>query len=325
MKIRSLDLSANEINLEHDAFGLPPIEEDVSHPAVHPFLNVAAGFTSVLLVGFAIFLMGRLFYPDNWSGGLRTVNDALAGHHFWGAAAVGFVAQAIDGALGMAYGITATTFLLSAGFTPAVASASVHIAEIFTTGFSGVSHVKLGNVDKSLFLRLLGPGILGAIIGTVLVTQIDGKVLKPFISGYLVLMGIYILIKALRYFKPPAQAPRHAGKLALFGAFVDTVGGGGWGPVVTTTLIGSGSNPRLTIGSVNFAEFFIAVTSAASFSFLVPTSPWVLVAGLAFGGFFAAPFAAMLCKALHARLMLSLVGTLIVAISLFNLYKAVLA
>jgi uncharacterized membrane protein YfcA len=231
----------------------------------------------------------------------------------------------VDGALGMAYGITATTFLLGTGASPAVASASVHIAEIFTTGLSGVSHVKFGNVNRQLFVRLLVPGILGAVLGAVVVTQIDGTVLKPFVSAYLLLMGVYILDKAFRRLRQHTQEPRHVGKLAVFGGFVDAAGGGGWGPVVTTTLLSSGNDPRTTIGSVNFAEFFLALASATSFSLLVGASTWPVVAGLAFGGLFAAPFAALLCNKLHARVLLLLVGTLISILSLYNLYRALAA
>jgi hypothetical protein len=121
-----------------------------------------------------IFLIGRFFFSNNWSGGWQIVGETLSGNVFWSAAMVGFLAQVIDGALGMAYGVTATTFLLATGATPGAASASVHIAEIFTTGVSGISHVKFGNVNKDLFMRLLVPGILGGIIGAILVTQIDG-------------------------------------------------------------------------------------------------------------------------------------------------------
>jgi hypothetical protein len=235
---------------------------------------------------------------------------------------VGFLAQVVDGALGMAYGVTATTFLLTAGATPAAASASVHIAEVFTTGLSGISHVKLGNVNKSLFVRLLVPGILGAVLGAVVVTQFDGKVMKPFISAYLLLMGVYILRKAWRG-RFQRKEPRHVGKLALVGGFVDAAGGGGWGPVVTSNLIGAGSDPRTTIGSVNFAEFFLTLSSATSFILLAgePTT-WAMVAGLVFGGMFAAPLAALLCKRLQPRTLMTTVGVLITLISAFNIYKA---
>ncbi|MET1081240.1 MAG: sulfite exporter TauE/SafE family protein [Pseudomonas sp.] len=322
MKIRDLDFSPSPINDEHQAMGLPPVEDYVSHPANHPVLRVAMWLAISILLGLLAVLGWRLFFGDHASSGLEIIEGALHSPLFWSAVAVGFFAQAIDGALGMAYGITATTFLLGAGASPAAASASVHIAEVFTTGLSGISHVKLGNVNKNLFLRLLIPGIIGAVLGAVVITQFDGKVLKPFISAYLLIMGLYILNKAYRHVVRRGQ-PEHIAKLALFGGFVDAAGGGGWGPVVTTTLLGSGSDPRTTIGSVNFAEFFLTIASATSFILLAgQPSTWLLVAGLVFGGMFAAPFAALLCKKLHAKTLLTIIGCLITLLSAYNLYSA---
>lgn len=323
MKIRDLDLSSSPLNAEHEALGLPPVEDYVSHPDNHPILRSAMWVAILVLAGLLLFITWRLFFGDNGGhSGLQIIESTLSSQTFWSAVAVGFFAQMIDGALGMAYGITATTFLLSAGASPAAASASVHIAEVFTTGLSGISHVKLGNVNKSLFLRLLLPGIIGAILGAVLITQFDGEVLKPFISAYLLLMGLYILSKAYRHVKQRKE-PKHIAKLALFGGFVDAAGGGGWGPVVTSSLLGSGSDPRTTIGSVNFAEFFLTITSATSFILLAgEPSTWMMVAGLVFGGLFAAPFAALLCKKLPARTLLTIVGCLITLISAYNIYKA---
>lgn len=287
-----------------------------------PALRFATGFTSLVMLTLVVFMMSRFLQSNDSSSVLMLVEQTLSDRMFWAAVAVGFLAQAIDGALGMAYGITSTTFLLSAGATPAMASASVHIAEIFTTGVSGVAHAKLGNVDKKLFLRLLVPGMIGAVLGAVLVTQVDGKALKPIISAYLLIMGIYILSKAWRTITLRQDAPRHVAKLALFGGFVDSAGGGGWGPVVTTSLVGSGCDPRTTIGSVNFAEFYLALAGATAFTLMVGTGVWVLVLGLIIGGLGAAPFAALVTKKLKTRTLLILVGTLISIVSLFNLFKA---
>jgi uncharacterized membrane protein YfcA len=274
-------------------------------------LDLAAGFTLSVLAALSIYLATRL--------NAQIVLEALGGTSFWSAVAVGFFAQAVDGALGMAYGVTATTFLLGAGASPASASASVHIAEIFTTGFSGVSHLKYGNVNRQLFTRLLIPGMLGAVLGTLVITQVDGRIMRPYVAAYLLIMGFYILSKAFRELRARTDEPRHVGKLAAFGGFVDAAGGGGWGPVVASTLVGSGRDPRTTIGSVNFAEFFITVATAASFSLLAGPGTWVLVAGLVVGGLFAAPFAAMLCRRLRTRSLLILVGGLIAALSAYNL------
>jgi uncharacterized membrane protein YfcA len=203
-----------------------------------------------------------------------------------------------------------------------VASAAVHIAEVFTTGVSGISHIKLGNVSRQLFLRLLLPGIAGASLGAWLLTSVDGNAIKPYVSAYLLLMGAYVLSKAWRRIKPSGQPPRHVAKLGLAGGFVDAVGGGGWGPVVTTTLVGSGHDPRTTIGSVNLAEFFLTFVSAGLFTLLVDGVPWATVAGLVVGGLFAAPLAATLTRLLPTRALLVLVGTVICSISLFNLWRA---
>ena len=324
MKIRKPDLAPSPLNQEHEAHGLPPAEQLSATAAAHPVLRTATWFTAITLSAITLYLMARLFLPNNWHAGLQTIVTTLEGSAFWSAVAVGLLAQAVDGALGMAYGVTASTFLLGMGASPAVASASVHIAEIFTTGVSGMAHVKYGNVNRKLFLRLLVPGVLGAVIGVWVVTQIDGRVLKPYIAAYLLVIGIYILSKAFRHLRARQREPRHVAKLALFGGFVDSVGGGGWGPVVTSTLVGSGNDPRTTIGSVNFAEFFLTLATAASFTLLAVDGTWPVVAGLVIGGLFAAPFAALLCTMLSTRMLLVLVGVLITGLSAWNLYRSVL-
>ena len=321
MKIRNVDLD-DATSAEHRELGLPPLETGVTQAGAHPVLNAAAIFATVVLFGIALFLLGRLFLPNNWAGGIAAIQETVSSVPFWTSALVGFLAQSVDGALGMAYGITATTFLLGTGASPAIATASVHMAEVFTTGFSGVSHVRYGNVNKDLFLRLLVPGILGALAGALLVTRIDGATLKPWVSGYLLLMGVFVLAKAFRHVRRAAHAPRHVAKLALFGGFVDTVGGGGWGPVVTTTLVGTGHDPRTTIGSVNFAEFFLSLSAATAFAVLVGPDTWPTIAGLVLGGAFAAPLAALLTRRVPARALLVLVGTLISVLSVYNLYRA---
>jgi uncharacterized membrane protein YfcA len=248
------------------------------------------------------------------AGGFRT-------RGFWSAAGVGLVAQIVDGALGMAYGVTSTAFLLSTGVPPAAASASVHMAEVFTTGFSGLSHWKLGNVNKALFKRLLIPGVIGAVLGAYIVTSFDGNAIKPWISGYLLLMGLYILTKAFRKVVIATEPPTYVTPLALTGGFVDAVGGGGWGPVVTTSLIGSGQEPRRTIGSVNAAEFFIALAGGISLTVMGSLTVWTTIAGLIFGGLFAAPLAAVLAKHAPPKVLFVIVGLLISGISLYNLWK----
>ncbi|OGA84622.1 MAG: hypothetical protein A2711_02510 [Burkholderiales bacterium RIFCSPHIGHO2_01_FULL_63_240] len=322
MKIRNLDLTDNAINAEHTALGLPPVEDDVSHPSDHPVLRIAVWAVGFLLIGVIAYLASKLFNGHHEQTGMQLIIATVTGEAFWKAVLVGLLAQTVDGALGMAYGITSTSFLLATGSSPAVASASVHIAEVFTTGVSGISHVKLGNVNKSLFLRLLIPGILGASAGAWVVSSVDSSIIKPIVSGYLFLMGLYIVSKVFKKITPRRETPKHVAKLGLFGGFVDAVGGGGWGPVVTTTLVGTGQDPRTTIGSVNLAEFFLTFTSAAVFAGLVEEGPWPTVAGLVVGGLFAAPFAAYLTRHLKTKTLLMLVGGVISGISLYNLYRA---
>lgn len=321
MRIRSPDYNDSPVNQEHLQINLPPVERAAGDPRT---IQVAAWFAGSVLLSLTAWLLARLFIPNSFAESVGAVADTLNRTAFWSAVAVGLVAQAVDGALGMAYGVTATTFLLGTGASPAVASASVHIAEIFTTGFSGLSHVRFGNVDRRLFTRLLVPGIVGAVAGAFLVSWIDGASFKPFISAYLLLMGLHILGKSLRQTRRIPQAPRHVAKLALFGGFVDAAGGGGWGPVVTSSLLGSGNDPRTTIGSVNFAEFFLTVSSAATFAFLIGSQTWPIIAGLVLGGLLAAPFAAHLCRKLHPRVLLAMVGVLITALSLYNLSSALI-
>ncbi|HSO12600.1 MAG TPA: sulfite exporter TauE/SafE family protein [Anaerolineales bacterium] len=236
---------------------------------------------------------------------------------------VGFVAQIIDGALGMAYGVSSNTFLLSLGLPPAAASASVHMAEVVTTGISGASHWQLGNIDWKLVKRLLIPGVIGGVAGAYLLTSIDGDIIKPYISGYLFIMGAFIIYKAFRN-NGHVNDGTHTARvsfLGLIGGFCDAIGGGGWGPVVTTTLVARGKNPRLTIGSVNFSEFFVTLAESVTFVLtLAFTQYWQIILGLLIGGAIAAPFAARVTKNLPVKALMILVGTLIVILSVRTIY-----
>lgn len=231
--------------------------------------------------------------------------------------AVGMCAQLVDGALGMAYGATCTSFLLSFGATPALATASVHIAEVFTTGASGLSHLKFGNVNKKLFLYLLIPGMLGAILGAYLISDvINGKVVKPFMAVYMLILGIIILRKAFRAAAKRKEKTKNLGLLALFGGFMDAIGGGGWGPIVTSTLVSKGRSANYTIGSVNLAEFFIALAGAGTFVFFLEITGWQTIIGLIIGGIMAAPFAAFLVSKIKRKHLMVMVGVLVILLSL---------
>lgn len=233
---------------------------------------------------------------------------------------VGFIAQTIDGALGMAYGVSSNTFLLSLGLPPASASASVHMAEVVTTGISGFSHWRLGNVDWKLVRRLLFTGVIGGASGAYLLTSIDGDLLKPYISAYLIIMGIVIIFKAFTAKPHDGRIDEHSPRvsvLGLFGGFCDAIGGGGWGPVVTSTLVARGKHPRITIGSVNFSEFFVTLVQSIVFVLTLSMAQyWQIILGLLIGGAIAAPLAARMTKKLPLKALMILVGILIIALSI---------
>ena len=234
--------------------------------------------------------------------------------------AIGFAAQLVDGALGMAYGVTASSLLLAMGVPPAVTSATVHAAECFTTGTSAASHHAFGNIDRQLFKRLLLPGVIGAAVGAYLLTSLDGDVIKPWIAGYLLLVGAVILLKAFRDF-PPRRVTTHLVPLGFFGAFIDAIGGGGWGPVVSSNLLARGNEFRLTVGSVNAVEFFVTLTASIVFLLTLGLSHWGIIAGLAVGGVVAAPLGAWLVKRVRPRPMLVLVGLVVIGLSLRTLAR----
>jgi uncharacterized protein len=223
--------------------------------------------------------------------------------------AAGFLAQLIDGVMGMGYGVSLTSFLLALGIPPAAASASVHASEIFTSGVSGISHLSFKNVDFKLFKRLLIPGILGGVVGAYLLTEIPSKTIKPIISAYLLLMGVVIVLRALRKKEVADRGPRYAAPLALVGGFLDAIGGGGWGPVVTTNLVAGGSPPRTTIGSVNLAEFFVTVAESITFVLTIGLTNWKIILGLILGGLWQLPWelgSAVICRGVLGRSLLGL-------------------
>jgi uncharacterized membrane protein YfcA len=236
---------------------------------------------------------------------------------------IGVFAQFVDGALGMGYGATATSFLLAIGVPPAVSSTGVHVAEMFTSGASAISHFKFGNINKKLVRNLLIPGVLGSITGAYLLSDvIDGEVIKPFIAVYLIVLAVIIIVKALKK-NIIKKKTKRLGILASFGGFMDSVGGGGWGPIVTSTLIGNGRHPRYTIGSVNAAEFAVSFASGVTFLIFGGIAGWQVIIGLILGGVIAAPFAAFLVHKIKRKPMMIAVGILIILLSLRTLSKLI--
>jgi uncharacterized membrane protein YfcA len=236
--------------------------------------------------------------------------------------AIGFAAQIIDGAIGMAYGVTSTSVLLSFGVPPATASACVHAAETFTTGASGAAHWRLGNIDRGLVWRIAVPGMVGGAIGAYVLTNLPGDAVRSFINAYLLLLGVFILWKALVTTPRTGPPPRAVAPLGFAGGLLDSIGGGGWGPIVTSTLLGQGTTPRYAIGSVNLAEFFVTATISATFMATIGLELWPIIAGLIIGGVLAAPFAALVTKHLPDRVLMVLVGCVVVILSVRGIVMA---
>ena len=235
----------------------------------------------------------------------------------------GFAAQLVDGALGMGYGVTCTTILLSLGVNLPVISGSIHTAEMFSSGISGYSHYKFGNVNKKLFRALLIPGVIGAIIGAVALSKFGveyANYVRPILAAYTLFLGLKILLSVFRKNKP--QKVKRVGWLAGAGGFLDSFGGGGWGPLVTSTLISKGRTPKYVIGSVSLSEFFITLASAVTFFTMLGISHWQVIAGLIIGGIIAAPIAARLIGKLPLKTMFIGVGSLVIFWSLRILLKS---
>lgn len=274
------------------------------------------GIPAVLLVG----LLSILIY--NYYA-VITIDNIVAGVNsdFFIYMAVGIFAQLVDGTLGMGYGATSTSFLLTLGVPPAVSSTGVHVAEMFTTGASAISHYKFGNINKRLVRYLLIPGVIGSITGAYLLSDvIDGKVIKPYIAAYMMVLAVLIILKGLRK-NIIKKRTKNLGFLAIFGGFMDSVGGGGWGPIVTSTLIGRGRDPRYTIGSVNAAEFAVSFASGITFLMFEGINSFQVIAGLIIGGIIAAPIGAFLLNKIPRKSMTILVGLLIIYLSGRTLLK----
>ncbi len=237
--------------------------------------------------------------------------------------AVGFAAQLVDGALGMAFGVICNTLLVGVmGVPPAVASQRVHLVECFTTATSGLSHLLHGNVDKRLFFSLLIPGMIGGILGAYVLTSLDAAVVKPFVLLYLTGIGVYILARGL-FYPPKIKEAKLIAPLGLVGGFLDAAGGGGWGPVVTSNLLIQGADPRKVVGTVNVVEFFLTITVSAAFIYHLGLADVAgATLGLLIGGLLAAPLGAWAAKHFPPRQMLILVGIVLTLTSTYGVYRA---
>lgn len=234
---------------------------------------------------------------------------------------IGFLAQAIDGALGMAYGVSSTTFLTAVGIPPQIASASVHTSEVFTTFVSGISHWKMKNIDRNILKKLVFPGVIGGAIGAYILTSLPVDIISPLVSIYLLIMGIIILIRSVFKSSIKLIEGKKLMFIGLIGGFFDAIGGGGWGPIVTSTIVASGHPPRYAVGSVNSAEFFVTIVQTLTFTIFIGIGAyWKYILGLAIGGIIAAPLAAYVCKRAQPKNLLGLIGVLIIVLNLKKLF-----
>ncbi|KFF06978.1 sulfite exporter TauE/SafE family protein [Flavobacterium reichenbachii] len=274
------------------------------------------GIPVVLLIGLLSVLIYNHHAEFSWNGFVEGFNE-----EFLVFFAIGVFAQLVDGTLGMGYGATSTSFLLAYGVPPVVSSTAVHVSEMFTTGASALSHHRFGNINKKLVKHLLIPGVLGSITGAYLLSDvINGDIIKPFIAVYMIILAVIIIRKALKK-SIVKKKTKKLGVLAVFGGFMDSVGGGGWGPIVTSTLLGRGRNPRYTIGSVNAAEFAISFASGITFMLFGGIHGWQVIIGLILGGVIAAPLGAYLVNKIKRKPMMVAVGILIILLSLKTLSK----
>lgn len=236
---------------------------------------------------------------------------------------VGFAAQLVDGALGMAFGVISNSLMVGVlGVAPALASQRVHVVECFTTATSGISHLLHGNIDKKLFFRLLLPGIAGGVLGAYVLTSVDAGIVRPLVLAYLTGIGVYLLWKGLT-FPPPSRSPKFVAPLGLVGGFLDAAGGGGWGPVVTSNLLVQGAEPRKVVGTVSAVEFFLTITISAAFVYHLGFADLAgATLGFLIGGVAAAPLGAYAAKHFSTKVMLVFVGIVLTLTSAFGVYTA---
>ena len=269
---------------------------------------------------FLFISIAYLFYSGRVSFSVDSIINGID-RQFFIYLGIGIAAQMVDGTLGMGYGATSTSLLLTMGLPPAISSSSVHMSEMFTTGASAISHHRFGNINKRLFKFLLLPGVIGSVLGAYLLSDvINGDTIKPYIAIYMIILGTVIISKAIKK-NVVKKKTKRLGILAIFGGFMDAVGGGGWGPIVTSTLLGRGRDPRYTIGSVNAAEFAVAFSSGITFLLFQGFNSWQVASGLILGGVIAAPFGAFLLGKVPRKPMMVLVGCLVIFLSCRTLVK----
>lgn len=317
------DFSSKVKQLNELTKGLLDPETDEIAISEKRWKNIASKFVFAFFFMFVgYFILTYIPFNDILKG-IKSIPTFVDNSFYWMIFA-GFLAQLVDGALGMGYGVTCTTILLSLGVNLPAISGSIHTAEMFSSGASGYSHYRFGNVNKKLFKVLLIPGILGAVAGAYLLSILGNEYanyIRPLLAAYTLLLGLRIFYAAFKKNKKP-QKVKNAGWLAGAGGFLDSFGGGGWGPLVTSTLIAKGRTPRFVIGTVSITEFFVTLASALTFFSMLGISHWQIIAGLIIGGMVAAPLAARLSGKLPVKTMFIAVGSLVIFWSLRILLKA---
>jgi len=321
-------------DFNHKVKTLNHITRELSIPKQKPNLSkrlkVAVLYSVAVII---LMILGHLLLSYVPAESIKDVWLAISNNvdsNFLLFVAGGFLAQMIDGALGMAYGVSVTTFLLSLGLpaiTPAVASASMHASEIFTTGSSSLVYMRYKNINKKLFKKLVWPGILGAVLGAVsvsIVSKDNIAWIKPLVAVYTFLLGTLIVVRALNIQLRKKDKIRRIFPVALIGGYLDSLGGGGWGPIVTTSLVAGGRNLRYSIGSSHLAKFFVAIISTITFFVIIGLNHWQIIFGLVIGGMIAAPISIYMSNKIPTKKGLILVGTLVILISIKTIIQTIL-
>lgn len=304
--------------------GVPP-EESSQKEAARRWRKIARLSIAAFFFLIAGSLVGTYVTLKEMGDGLLYVHSQLDQKFYWMLLA-GFLAQLVDGALGMGYGVTCTSVLLATGVPLPAISSSIHTAEMFSSGVSGFSHYKFGNVNKKLFKTILIPGVLGAMLGAwILATfgETHSAIFRPLLAIYAMFLGVRILLNAFKRNRRSKKLKR-VGWLAGVGGFLDSFGGGGWGPLVTSTLLSKGKTPKYVIGTVSITEFFVTLVSALTFFSIIGLEHWQVILGLIIGGVTAAPFAARLAGRLPLKTMFIAVGTMVILWSLHILARVLL-
>ncbi len=279
-----------------------------------------------ILIAFALMLFGHFIFsyiPLQQVGDGTIALYKTLDKSFLLIVLAGFLAQMVDGATSMGYGVTSAIVLMTANVSPAAISGSIHTAEMFASGASGYSHYKFGNVNKKMFKALLIPGVIGAVLGAILLVKFGETHLayvRPIMAVYTLFLGVKIFINAFKKANVKKKFKNY-GALAGVGGFLDSFGGGGWGPIVTATLITKGRTPRFVVGSVSVTEFFVTAASAFTFFTLIGVAHWHVILGLVIGGLLAAPIAAKLSGKLPKKPAFILLGVIVVIWSVRILYK----